>query len=77
MKTVKTPTPAPIEPSVSTALKLWPELAGKIQGYAETHYLSLPEALRFLVEAGLATEERAMVELRFQDGPAGWAMSRA
>lgn len=64
MKVVKMPTQTLVEPSVSTALKLWPELAGKIQGYAETHYLSLPEALRFLVEAGLATEQRAMMELR-------------
>ena len=62
MYDTKASTTRPAQSSVQTALQLPPDLYDLVQTYAETHYIELSEALRYLIQAGFAAEARAMHE---------------
>lgn len=48
--------------TVAALMRLPSDLYDKAQAYADLHYITLGEALRYLLEAGLAAETRAMLE---------------
>jgi hypothetical protein len=59
------------EAQVRLGFHLPADLAESVRIYAEEHGLQPPEALRYLVEAGLAAEAHAMLEAaRFGDSHA-------
>ena len=54
--------PDPVGSDIRLDLHLPRGLYAQVQAYAGTHHIRRSEALRYLVEAGLAAEARAMLD---------------